>query len=351
MRYETPSGLVGLGSRDPIGVHVAVAVKGKSGAPTYGGRWWFMSHQTHSEEFVSSQGKRRRDLTRSPAAGFEKWNAAAKALGRNLPEEGPGRLGILRGVLVHAKMEDAALWRRGMYRFPEGHQNPKTRRHACTGNGITATRYMGAEDGQERYETIACPNRECEFAMCGACKPEGNLLFQLRWRADDPWEAEFPQVLAFYDTHGWETTEGIRGLFEYVLGTEALLTEEERKVATLEQRAKWKRGLAQELGISDVSLVGLPFVMTVSEKTRRADEQSPHGKRNVVVNFSWDGQLIPWLLAQREQKLLLSEGNPSALPPAPISVNSPEFVNGPMIEAVAEAHPGSGDHTLPGIEP
>jgi len=211
-----------------------------------------------------------------------------------------------------------------MHKFPAGHENPKSLRPACEGNGITALRFTGMTGDEERFERIACPNLDCPFAMAGQCKPSAHLVFMLRWDRSDPFEAGFPALVAEYTTGGWESLAGMRGLFEFVLGTAAVRTPEEVATATADERATWRAGLAAELGIAETSLVGMPFVMTVTERTKAAKGNAATGTRYPVVSFSPDGDLVEWLLNQaRRRKELAGAPEPLALPSA--SVQAPYF--------------------------
>jgi hypothetical protein len=338
---STPTGLVGVHPRVPIGVHVNLAIKGQNGAPTHKGRFWLMTQTTHSQEFKAGGGKQYRQLARDLHASFGAWNEGAMALGNDITRRGPGRFGFLRGNLVHAKWHEAARWNRAAQKLPEGHPNPPSRRPACSGNGIDALRYRGLDAaGVEIFDRIPCPNRECVFAMQGLCRAEAHLIFRLRWNPDDPFEGQFPALLAHFTTRGWESTEGLMGLLEHVLGTEALLTPEQRKFATDEDRATWRAGLAAELGIKNPSLMGMPFQMSVSDKTKAADAGSPQGKRFPVVSFSPDGDLMEWLLLQGRQRRALATGiTPAGLLPA--SVEDEDFLAIDRHEARLEIDPAA----------
>lgn len=316
-RNETyPQGLVGAGERDPIGVHISTARKGPNGAPTGKGRFYLTTQSTQRREFGAG-GKTYSSLARDYHPAFGAWNEAALALGVELPRKGPGRFGTLRGNLIHTKLSDLARWSRSMHKFPSGRLSPPSLRPACEGNGIRALRFSGVEGEEERFSQIACPNQDCEFAMAGLCKPAAHLLFMLRWDQSDPFERGFPALLAEFSTGSWETLANLRGLFELVLGTAAVRTPEEVEAADAAERATWHPGLAAELGIAEPSLVGMPFVMTVTERTRQAKPGKAQGTRYNVVSFTPDGNLVEWLLHQRRQRLELSGvAQPLALPPS-----------------------------------
>lgn len=345
--HDLPLGLVGLRGRDPIGVHVSLGIKGPNGAPAMKGRFWLMGQATHNVEFQAGGGKRYSQLARDEHPAFAPWNATARSLGRDVPRTGAGAVGTLRGNLIHADWRDAALWYRSAQKLPEGHPNPKSRKPACEGNGLSARRFRGVESGEEVFDPIACPNGECPFAMSGLCKPAGHLIFMLRWDRVDPFQARFPALVAEWTSRGWESLANLRGLLELVLGTAALLTDEERRFADAEARERWKPGLAAEFGIERPSLVGMPFLMTVSERTKAADAGAATGHRFPVVSFSPDGDLVEWLLGQaRKRAELSSSGSPPLfLPPA--TVRDDDFLDVDRHESRLEVDPVAGLVELP----
>lgn len=350
-RDDIPSGLVGIHPRQGVGCHISMAVRNNRGTPDYKGRFFITTEQTHSETFETGH----RYKTRTLHPSFVAWNNAAFGLGENVnSRKGPGRLGTLKGNLVHAKWQQAAFWNRAAQKLPHGHPNPPlSLKPACEGDGISALRFKAVEDGREAFERIACPNRECEFAMCGACKPSAHLIFRLRWDREDAAEAKFPSLLAHWNSRGWESMENMVGLLEMIVGTEALLPEVARKLAGETERAKWKAGMAAELGIKDVSLMGLPFAMTIGERTKPPDERNPQGYRYPVVNFSPDGDWLEWLLMQARTRRELA-GSPApqdALPPA--SVQDQDFLEIIRHEARVEIDPRitESESTDNGVQP
>lgn len=335
---EIPMGLVGVHPRVPIGVHINMSVRGDNGAPTMGGRFWLMAQPTVSRKFSSGQ-KSWSALSRDFHPRFREWNAEAQRLGQELdPRKGAGKVGMLRGNIVHARWEDAASWNRSAQKLPAPHPNPSlSRRPACEGNGIRARRFVRNHGDVEVFDTIACPNQLCPFAQSGSCKPDTSLIFKLRWNEADPWEAQFPALLAHWHTGGWESTAALMGLFEYVLGTEALLSPEDRSQTTEEERASWRPGFAAALGLTaaDISLVGMPFTMSVHYRTKAGDSRNPAGSRFPVVSFSPEGDLEAWLVAQHQRRTLLAGApEPLALPAA--SVREEEFIETTRHEARLE---------------
>lgn len=324
-RDPAPQGLVGAGERPAVGVHLSMAVKGKTGTPAGRGRFYFTTQTTMSREFQSGSGKSYSSPSRSLHPGFKAWNDEALALPETIGSKGAGRVGVVRGNLLWADMARSARWSRVAQKPPAGEKGagaPPSRRPWCEGNGITARRFSGVEAGEEVFRLMACPNQDCPIAMAGLCKPSAHLLFRLRWNPADPFESQFDNLICEWTTGGWESLAGLRGLFELVLGTAALRTSEEVAMADDEERASWSPGLAAQFGIAQPSLLGLPFVMVVTERTRPAKDGRP-ASRYPVVSFSFDGDPAEWLLLQRRQLEALTGAPPQrALPP---SVQDPVF--------------------------
>jgi len=302
-----PQGLVGAGSRQAIGVQLNTAIKSERGVPIYKGRYWLMSHTTESKNFGKYSSP-----TRSPHAAFAVWNEAAKALGNEVPPGGAGRVGIIRGNLLWARMRDSARWSRVAQKGQAGTPAPPSRRPWCEGDGRVAKRFAGMRGDDEQFDVIACPNEDCPIALARLCKPAAHLLFRLRWNESDLWQAQFQSMICEFKTGSWGTLANLRGLFELVLGTEAILTPEEVAISTAEDRERWKPGLAAEFGITEPSLVGLPFVMVIGARTSPPKPGEAHGSRYYVSSFSFDGDPAEWLLSQRRTRLEL-QGAPERL--------------------------------------
>lgn len=333
---DTPTGLSSISPRDPIGVRVTTGRKGPSGAPMFGStdRFWLCTVETMVQKFSKSSSP-----TSSLHPSFVAWNDLAEKTMNKQGERRPaGRVAALRGNLVHATPAECVQWYRAASQLPEPHPNPPSKRAACTGNEAVARRFSGIGAGDvETYEEIACPGEDCIFAQRRLCKVQGDLLFRLRWDSSDPLERNFPALLAMYHTGGMHSVSSIMGLFEFVLGTEA--------VQPTRPREEWKKGLAAELGVENPSLVGLPFVMTVGKKTNRQN-----GNVYTIVNFSPDGDLIEnWLLAQvRLRGLLGSSISAPALPPADIRSESAQVA---IDEARSEFDPASVVIDVPPMTP
>lgn len=328
---SAPQGLTGIRPRNPIGVAVTVGIKSaKSGAPVLKDRFWMMSPHAASKEFQGS-GRAYKALAREMHPAFEAWNRMAKgSMGVDDRQRDP-RSAVLRGNIVHSELGDAVFWNRSAQKLPEPHPNPPSQRPACEGNGVWARRFEGVVDGLERFGEISCPNEACIFAQQGLCKVFASLLFQLRWDREDAFQGQFPATLAMWSTRGVNSARNLLGLFEYVLGTEA--------IAPWTPKEDWKPGLAQELGIVSPSLFGLPFTMTVGEKTGKSHD-GKEGRRFPVVSFSPDGDLVAWLVHQRRQRELAAGADRLALP-AYVTTREPDYIDRIRHEARVELDPSA----------
>lgn len=290
-RYE---GIEGLTPRDPIGAVLTVGTKGPKGNPTETDRFYFK---------VADSVKVGDQLTKPLHPGFAAFNSA-EATHRQ----------TIAGNLVHATEAEAfhyALsaqvlgpsWKA----FPNAHPN---RLPICSGDGTKATRLYGiGTDGKEDWREIDCPNERCEYRLgkVKPCKPSMRFLFRPRWKAGSP----LPTPLTLLLSHSWNTAARFLGFFRHV-------TEQ-----------------ARHLGLSDFSLYGLPFVLTLAYKTKPSE-----ASRFPVISISPDADLIAFFLAQREQLRQIGAGVPTGLLPAKLT--DPEQ-NDPTTVAqdFAEIEPGT----------
>lgn len=335
MSSGRPQGLLGVRPDwdAGIGVHVGVGRKGPTGAPIMKDRFFLGSVDAHSAD-TSGPNKLRRDHL--PA--FAAWNERSERAGEVKPGGPLPETVTLRGVIAHARLADCLRWNRAAQKALNGERSPISGRPWCQGNGIEAVRIATDKEGEETETSIPCPNEECPVAILKACKPRAEMLFMLRWDGGPAWQAGLPQLLALYVHHSWNTLRAQLGLFELVLGTGAVMP--------WEPEDTWKPGLAHEMGITNPSLVGLPFAMTVGEKTRPARNGEP-GRRFPVVHFSAEGDLGNWLAAQLQRRgyFLAAGAAPRALPP---SLQDPDLQ--PMLDvAHVEIEPAIDTAELTGL--
>lgn len=271
-RYGTIAGLVGP---DPVGAVLTIGTKGVSGAPTDRDRFYLKS------VFAQDVGG---VLRKEPHPAFASFNSA--------PAE---KRKTIRGVIVHARREDcfeAGLAAQKIKGLPSHPKKIPT----CCGNGIEATRYFGKkEDGSDDFRVIRCPHDLCpqRIGKVKECAPAMRFLFRIQWNEG----VQLPRILVRFVSKSWNTAKNFVGFMDYVA----------------EQ--------AKAFGLTDYSLFGLPFVLTLTEKTN-PEEKS----RFPVVTITPEFDLQEFLVWQRKQ--LESFGGKLALP-APLSApenSSPEVI-------------------------
>lgn len=319
-RVDFPTGLVGVEpARGGAGVRATVGIRSNSGEPILKDRFFLMNPVASPAKFQMKNGGEMKGLRSHPHPSFTAWNEEAKRIvDENAKKQGvTSRCGAIRGNLIHARLPDAAEWNAAAQKLP-GLPSPPSQRPACCGDGVRALRFSHMEGGEEIFKEIACPNELCEFRQSQgtkppACKASATLVFRLRWNPEDPLERDLPGMVCTWHTRSPQSLSRLMALFEFILGTE--------RVAPSTPRDRWKAGLAADLGVADPSLVGLPFVMSVSEKSK-------NGHVFPIVSFSLDGDPVQWLLAQKSHRNLLAAGGP---PPLALPV-----VSDPEVRHVAD---------------
>lgn len=246
----------GLKPRDPIGAVLTVGRKGPSGAPVETDRFFFVLPQEV-------------DGVRPLHPAFASFNKAEAE-----------RRTVIKGNLIHQTAEEAHELKLKAQILPN-HQPHPSRAPACVGCGVgKANRWL---DGA--YKEVPCPGPRCEFQQPqgkrpAPCRPFGRLLFRPRW--DIP---GLPTPLTKLTTGSWNTASSILGFFEYI--------------------AKQ----AHSLGVSDYSLYGLPFSITLSKKKRRDDAG---GRAFPVMSIAPEGDILEMLHAQRKRVAELGAPPPVA---------------------------------------
>lgn len=308
-RVDFPTGLEGVEpARGGAGVRATVGIRSDSGEPILKDRFFLMNPVASPAVFKYRDGREQKGLRSEPHPSFGPWNQVAK---ESFLKKGTNRCGALRGNLIHARLEDAAEWNAAAQKLP-GLPSPPSMRPACAGDGVHALRFDRVENSEEIFREISCPNELCEFRQKigtkpPACKANATLIFRLRWNPEDPIERDLPGMVCTWHTRSPQSLSRLMTLFEMILGTE--------RVAPSTPPERWKAGLATDLGVSDPSLVGLPFVMSVSEKSK-------DGHVFPIVSFSLDGDPVQWLLSQQSHRRQLAGGlAPIALP----AVSDPEI--------------------------
>lgn len=241
-----PAGIKGVEGTVPVGAVLTVGHKGPSGAPTDTDRFFIV---------VPQMADGRRDL--HPA--FAKFNDAAPELRQSI-----------QGNLVHATQAECFehhLKAQVLPRLVHPMKAP-----VCTGDGSRAQRW---DARAQAFMEIPCPNELCEFrqGQVKACKPWLRLLFQPRWKG-----GSLPTPLMKLTSASWNNTRAFLGFFEYV------------------------QSQATQLGLPELNLYGLPFVLTLSRKT------IPTQKRAFpVLSISPDCNLQEYLLLHAQRRAQLTQ--------------------------------------------
>lgn len=181
------------------------------------------------------------------------------------------------GVLTHATEAECFEYN---YRAqaPRGEKAPPSGRPFCSGDGETALRFRGLDNGDERFEPCACPARACPYQQTNpaGCKAHMRLLFMLAW----PASADMPSMLCKFTSNSYHTTAGMVGFFQTVYSVAASF------------------GLSPE----QVSLAGLRFVLTLTERTNSARKS-----RYPVVTITPVDNMVEFLEAQAQRSRALIE--------------------------------------------
>lgn len=312
-----PAGIAGVRPVDPVAVSLTVGVRSAAGQPVGNDSFHLMSAGTEKKDYPGRGGKTWKAHTRSPHPSFAALHARI-ADGENLT--------VIRGQLVHARMEDCFAWYRAAQKLPGKWPGHPDEVPSCRGDGRTAIRYYGEAGKLDDFRSIVCPNRACEFAEI--CKPKGKLLFMLRWPKHD-----HPALLCKWATQSWRNIKGVLGLFELVFGTEYVVSDPQPGEPV-------RAGMVQAFGLQpeDVSLVGLPFQLTLGRGTRPSK-----GASFPLVAISPDGDLGAWLEFQTQRaRMLQGGGDRIALPTATIADDRPaepgDFgaISVPVVEDLVE---------------
>jgi len=260
----------GLRGKEPVGAVLTIGTKGANGAPTDKDRFYIKVPDAVS----TGGGDDLRSLTRALHPAFAAFNNAA-----------PEHRKSIKGVLVHAAESECFEWMRKAQKLPRPFVN-HSKLPACTGNGRQAQRLVivnGATGPDIKHLDIACPNELCEFAIAPnertppCCKPWGRLLFQPVWSEG----SKLPTPLMKLTTQSWNSLASFVGFFDYF------------------------REQARLCGVEGAQLFGLPFELTLGEKTN-AEKKS----RFPIVRMTPLAQVQSFLLAQGERVAALQMRKP-----------------------------------------
>lgn len=270
MSRETPRGIDDLRERQPIGCALAMGRKGPSGAPVDKHRFFVV------RPVADGMGREARRAEHPAFGQFNQladptWNDAA----RKAHDE---KRASVRGILVHARPEDAYTLRRQADRL-RGHEHPRLG-PSCMGNGEVAERFF---PDRGDYGPIPCPGARCEFAAAApgqraSCHPHVKLVFQLRFD-------NLPCLLCKYSSNGWGSTSGIHGFF-----------------GDLRQQAA-------ALGVEEPSVYGIPFVLTLSRRSNPA-AKTAWVEVSMSADFPPGMTLQEYLLRQADARRQLAGAMP-----------------------------------------
>ena len=266
-----PNGIAGLEGSEAVGAVLALGVKGPSGAPVQ--RDHFHLVVPHAD--ISDR--------RPHHPAFGAFNSAPGELRRTV-----------QGHLVHRTSGECFESHLRTYVRKGGPRHP-SRRPFCVGDGVKATRWDERTD--DGFEEIDCPHDRCEFrqGMQPQCKPWMRLAFRIGWRA-----GSMPSVLVRFNSGSWHTTRAVLGFFKEI----------ERQAAAFR--------------VTDYSLAGIGFWLTVQEKTSKAGG----GRRFPVVTMTPDYDPAAFFAAQLDwQDRLEAHGQTAPALPAPVTADGEDVVD------------------------
>lgn len=257
-------GIEGLEGKEPVGAVLTIGTRGgERNQPIDRDRFYIKS-----PDATSGGSKEERALFRPQHPAFGVFNAAAPDLRRSV-----------RGVLVHAREEECFEWHRKAQKLPAPFKN-HSKLPACTGDGRQAQRLKIIQGGEVQYEAMPCPNDLCQFAQQPnertppCCKPWARLLFQPVWQSD-----KLPTPLMKFTTQSWHSIAALVGFFEYI------------------------REQAKLCGVDHPQLFGLPFELTLGEKT------SPEkGTKFPVIRITPTLMIQAFLVGQVQRGEQLAQG-------------------------------------------
>jgi hypothetical protein len=293
---QQPRGIGGLTGREPIGAVLTIGHKGPKGNPTDTDRLFIVQPQ---EE----------DGIRKPHPAFVGFNTADADKRKSI-----------RGILVHSSRAECFEHHLKAQVLP-GLAHPN-KRPACVGDGTHAVRW--GKNGLDDFRSIPCPNEKCEFRQRVGdkpvpCKPWMRFLFRPVWAQGSP----LPAPLMKYTSGAWNTTSAFLGFFEYI----------EKQAAAL--------------GVTNYTLYGLPFVMTLAKKKRRGDEG---GRAFPILSISPEGDLQAFLWAQHERIRAFRESGLARPGQAVAALTDREQHADDVVEAdYRTVNPGRGPVATPGV--
>lgn len=277
MTPDAPTGIAGLKGRPPIGAAVTIGIKGDKGFPTQRDRFHIVE--------VNENDQGRRPHHRA----FDAFNSV----------DNPEARRLLRGNIVHATQAGCFESRLNCQVQPGGQQHPR-RIPFCRGDGVTAVRWMGGDEGN--FKSITCPHDKCEYRQPQQgnkpipCKPWMRFAFRITWAPETQallvakGRPEMPSMTVKLTSGSWATAANFKGFFDSFCDN------------------------ARELGVANPVLFGLPFVLQLTERTNRQRKS-----RYPVITITPTMDVVEFLMKQRDQLDHLH-----ATPPAPALTDESE---------------------------
>jgi len=258
-QFSQIRGVEGLSPQERPVLAVTVGRRAEGGFPINKKSFYFMGAHADARNYGKFSAK-----GREPHPAYAKWNALAdRENGKEF--QGGRRTSTVEGMFIHAKLGEAADWRRARQKGPSGAANPPSDRPWCSGNGVEALRFCGtAEDGAERFETVPCAGSLCPYAIQQGkadvpCKPRLRVWFLPVWGS----ELSFPQYLAEWSTQSPQNIESFLGMMESLLGTARVFA------GAAVAPGRVVEGLVDQLGIENPSIFGFRFSMSIIEETSK----------------------------------------------------------------------------------
>jgi hypothetical protein len=266
---EKYSGIAGLEGKEPYGVVLSIGIKNDQGGfPREKDRFHLLEPLPQRVKV-----KGRTELIRRHHPRFHAFNSADKAMRR-----------MVTCQIVH-KQRDACFEHKLLNYRVKGRPHHPNNLPFCTGDGVTASRYVGLVDGHPSFDRITCPHDRCEFRQAPtlpdgregpkACKPWMKLLFRLVWA-----NSKMPTAECLFTSGSWNNAKHALGFFD-----------------NLHAKAVMVLGNGRPY-----SLGGYRFTLTLGEKTN-AQRQSIYP----VVTFAPIHDPIEFFTAQLDRMQRLEQ--------------------------------------------
>lgn len=190
----------------------------------------------------------------------------------------------IRGNLIFASAADCYTSQLRAQVLPGRSAHPNRRPHCRCDDGKIAHRWTGG--GIDDFVQLACPGERCEFRVPPGpdkptpCKPDLRFYFQPRWPDGNP----LPTPAMKLTSGSWNNASTFLGFFHYI------------------------ETQARELGATDYSLYGLPFILTLAKKKKRDGEDArAFPVLDLAPDLPANANLQDFLVRQQADRKLLAE--------------------------------------------